>query len=83
MKKVYIVDVRSPEEYIEGYKEDAINLPLEDLYNNTMLAKSILENIDKDDEIRVYCFSGGRAGMAKNILEGMGYTDVVNLGGFR
>lgn len=81
MKKVFIFDVRSPEEYANGYREDAINLPVEDIYNNTEIAKTILKNVAKDDEIRVYCFSGSRAEIAKRLLNGMGYTNVVNLGG--
>lgn len=83
MKKLFIFDVRTPEEYENGFKENAINLPLEDVYNNTSLAKSVLKDVAKDDEIRVYCFSGARAEMVKKILNGMGYTNVFNLGGFK
>ena len=84
MKKIYIIDVRSKEEYEDGFKENAINLPIEDLYYNTELSKNILNNISKDnDEIRVYCFSGSRAEIAKNILNNMGYKHVINLGGLK
>jgi phage shock protein E len=81
--KTYILDVRSPEEYDSGHKENAINLPVDELYDASEYALSILNNIEKTDQIKVYCFSGSRASMAKNILESMGYTDVENLGGFR
>ncbi len=37
---------------------------------------------DKDASIYVYCRSGRRSGIAKETLEGLGYTQVVNVGGF-
>ncbi len=81
MKRIFLLDVRSREEYENGYREDAINLPVEDIYNNTEYAESILKNIAKDDEIRLYCASGSRAEIAKQLLIGLGYTNVINLGG--
>lgn len=81
MKRVFILDVRSPEEYENGYKEDAINLPLEDIYNNTEYSKSILNNISKNDEIRLYCASGARSEIAKRLLMSLGYIHIINLGG--
>lgn len=80
--KTYILDVRSPEEYKEGYIENAINLPIDELLNRSDFAMSILKDINKDeDEIKVYCASGARAAMAKSVLEFMQYKNVVNLGG--
>lgn len=82
--KIHILDVRSPEEYQEGYIEDAINLPIDELMNRSEYALSILKNIDKEnDQIKVYCASGARAGMAKSILEFMQYQNVINAGGMR
>jgi len=37
--------------------------------------------LDKDTEIRVYCRSGRRAGIALAALEEMGYTNATNVGG--
>jgi phage shock protein E len=79
--KTYILDVRSPDEYESGHRENAINLPVDELFNNSENAFSILKNIEKDDIVHVYCFSGSRASMAKKLLESMGYTQVINLGG--
>lgn len=69
---LYIVDVREKDEYESGHLEKAINIPL-----------SILETIDldKDAKIIVYCQSGRRSSNAKSILEDLGYTDVVDMGG--
>ena len=59
-----IIDVRTQEEWDNGYIEDAIHIPL----------SIISENIDKfvksyDEEILLYCRSGNRSGKAKEILE--------------
>jgi rhodanese-related sulfurtransferase len=82
--KTYIYDVRTPEEYQGGHIEGAINLPLDQLMDKTEYALSILKDIDKEnDEIKVYCASGARASVAKNILEFMQYKNVVNAGGLR
>lgn len=35
---------------------------------------------DKDADIRLYCRSGNRAGVAQSALEAAGYTNVTNVG---
>ena len=35
---------------------------------------------DKNTEIRLYCLSGGRAGVAADALKNAGYSDVQNVG---
>lgn len=82
MSQIILIDVRSPEEYEDYHKENAINLPVEDIYHNTDTAKNILNNINKkEDTIHLYCASGSRAEMAKMILMSMGFEKVENLGG--
>lgn len=81
MQKI-IIDVRSSEEYSESHKENAINIPVDAIYNKTEYAKNILANISLDTSIEVYCFSGSRAHMAQQLLKEMwGYTSVRNTGG--
>jgi phage shock protein E len=71
------VDVRSATEYSQGHVEQAVNIP------HTEIAAGITElGTEPDAVIYVYCRSGRRSGIAKETLEGMGYTAVVNLGGF-
>lgn len=72
-----IIDVRSSEEYNSGHIEGAANI------NYTEIG-SVIEDLvpGKDTTIRLYCGSGHRAGIAKNTLEEMGYTNVVNEGGY-
>jgi len=70
------LDVRSPSEFASGHITGAVHLP------HTAVAKqaaTLLPN--KDDEILVYCRSGGRAGKAESALKGLGYLNVKNIGG--
>ncbi len=74
--KFLFIDVREPYEY-EDFNLGATLIPLGDLMNR------VWELDDhKDAEIIVHCKSGGRSGMAKQILESHGFTKVRNtLGG--
>lgn len=73
-KEIYLIDVRSGQEYEEGHLEGALNIPL---YN---IEKDIEKNIkNKDDTIILYCSSGSRSKKAKEILEKLGYGEVYNL----
>ncbi|GAX23958.1 hypothetical protein FisN_26Lh015 [Fistulifera solaris] len=45
-----------------------------------MTASNLLR--DKSAPVLVHCAAGKRAAMAKQVLEEMGYTNVVNAGGF-
>jgi rhodanese-related sulfurtransferase len=38
---------------------------------------------DRDKTVLIYCASGGRSALACKMLQGLGYKDVRNLGGFR
>lgn len=76
MKKPLIIDVRSAEEFAENHKENAINIPVQEIHNS-----SFISELDKETPIHVYCHSGGRAAMAKQILDFNGFKNVENLGG--
>lgn len=70
------IDVRSAEEYAADHLDGAKNIP------HTEIAKEIDKlDLAKDAEIKLYCRSGVRAGMAKKSLEDLGYTKVENVGG--
>ena len=70
------IDVRSASEYSERHVEQALNIPY------TEIAAGIAElGTDKDAAIYVYCRSGRRSGIAKDTLDGLGFTRVVNIGG--
>lgn len=73
-KDIYLIDVRSGQEYEEGHLDGALNIPF---YN---IEKDIEKNIkNKDDTIILYCSSGSRSKKAKEILERLGYSEVYNL----
>jgi len=76
MKGIWI-DVRTVDEYKSGHIKGAINIPHEEI-------GSKIESVakDKGEKIHLYCKSGRRAGFAKEVLEKMGYVNVVNEGGY-
>lgn len=69
---VTFVDVREPEEYAGAHVEGAINLPLSGLLHNPS------PNLPKSGKIILYCNSGNRSGLARNIFHAQGYKDVEN-----
>lgn len=75
-KTVYLIDVRSNQEYEEGHLDGAINISL---YNIEKQIGNYVKN--KTDIIILYCSSGGRSREAKRILENSGYEEVYNLKG--
>ncbi len=73
---IKLVDVRSPQEFMENRLNSAINIPLYDLNKK---AEKILKN--KDDTIILYCQVGIRSKKAYEILRQKGYTDLYMLEG--
>ena len=72
------IDVRSAEEFAGGHLDNAVNIP------HTEITGKIADvTTDKDAEIHLYCGSGKRAGIAREALEELGYTNVTNEGGYK
>jgi phage shock protein E len=73
---INLIDVREPSEFATGYIFGAQLVPL-----NTI--ESSIQNIvtNKDSKIFVYCRSGNRSAQAAQILVGLGYTNVFDIGG--
>ena len=71
------IDVRSQEEFDSGHLEEAILIPHDQI---AARIAEITEN--KDAVIHLYCRSGGRAGRAKSALEAIGFTQIINEGGY-
>jgi phage shock protein E len=74
---VYWIDVRTAAEFNTGHLAGAVNIPHGEIANEIAGLTQ-----DKNAEIYLYCRSGGRAGKALNALEKLGYTQVVNEGGY-
>ena len=72
---VFLVDVRTAEEYAAGHIANAKNIDVlkSDFKNNA-------STLPKNKQIAVYCRSGKRSLVAANILAKMGYK-VINLRG--
>jgi len=72
-----IIDVRSPGEFAGGHIKGSINIPLDSLSQN-------LKKLgDPKSPIILCCASGMRSGSAKGMLEGKGFTQVYNGGGWQ
>lgn len=71
---VYLVDVRTPEEFAEGHVEGAINIPLDQI-------EARLSELPKDKSVHVICRSGRRSAQAAEILVKNGFAGVVNVDG--
>ena len=76
---IQLIDVRTPEEYKEGYIKDAININLRDDYFLNQIAK-----LDIDKPVYVYCMVGGRSGQSAAQLKEAGFKKVYDFkGGFK
>ena len=73
-----ILDVRTNNEWNNGFIKDAKHIPISDL-------KERLDEIQvfKDQPIYTYCAAGKRAERAKNLLIENGFFNVTNLGGIK
>ncbi len=74
-----LIDVRTKEEYDAGHIAGALWIP-----RGMIEFKLPLKTDNPDENIILYCRSGGRASLAANSLKEIGYNNVKNLtGGFK
>lgn len=73
----YLIDVRTEKEWNAGHIDGATLIPHEQIADR--IAGVVA---DKDAPIALYCRSGRRSGIAMASLKKLGYTNVVNYGGF-
>jgi rhodanese-related sulfurtransferase len=71
-----IIDVRTLEEFAEGYIENAINIDF-----RSEAFQDTLNDLDKDKKYLIYCRSGGRSGNALNIMAELNFREVYNISG--
>lgn len=71
---IFLLDIRTKEEYEEGNIDTSVNIPLQNLLYD-------IDDIEeyKDKKVVVYCRSGHRSITACNILSMSGFTDLYNL----
>lgn len=71
------IDVRTAEEYADGHLDQALNLDA-----LTPQFADMVALLPRDDAYVVYCRSGNRATAAVATMLDLGFTDVVNGGGY-
>ncbi len=71
-----ILDVRSEREFMAGALRGAVNVPL-----NQLAARIAAVAPQPGTPLVLYCASGGRSGIACQLLKQLGYSNVSNAGG--
>ncbi len=78
-KKTQVLDVRTANERAAGFIANSSHA---DVMNGQLL--KIIDKLDKEQAVYVYCRSGNRSKMACSILSRQGFTKVYNLvGGYQ
>lgn len=72
------IDVRSPEEFQQGHIEGAQNIPVDRIASEISRISP-----DKNAPLNLYCRSGRRSEVALQTLKKLGYTHVINRGGYQ
>ena len=72
-----LIDVRTAEEYAEGAIPGSIRIGSEELR-----ARIAAVAPDKDQPVVLYCRSGRRSSAAQDLLQQLGYRQVINGGGY-
>ena len=72
-----VIDVRTPEEFAKGHLDGALNIPYDRISE-----RAAELGTDKNRDIVLYCRSGRRSGIAQKTLEQMGFTSLLNAGGY-
>jgi rhodanese-related sulfurtransferase len=72
-ERPFLLDVRTPPEFLAGHIPNAVNIPLDDL-------RSRIEEVPIGKEIAAYCQVGLRGYLATRILRQAGFL-AVNIGG--
>lgn len=72
-----VIDVRTPAEVAEGAVAGALNI---DLQAGTFRER--VAQLDRDGAYLLYCRTGNRSAQAAAIMAELGFTDVVDAGGF-
>ncbi len=73
---IQLVDVRTPEEFKEGYINGAKHM---DYFDSDF--ESNLKTLDKTKPVIIYCKKGGRSAKSCKKLETLGFTQIYDLKG--
>ncbi len=73
---VILLDVRTPQEVADGYIKNAV---FADYYTDDF--NVVIEKLDKEKPVYVYCRSGSRSSRAAKVLAQKGFAKIYNLDG--
>ena len=71
---LFVLDVRTPEEFAAGHVPGAVNIPHEQVAARAA-------DVPKDKDVVIYCRSGRRSALAAEALAAKGYTRLGHLDG--
>ncbi len=71
-KNIYLLDVRTPQEYSQGRLAGSVLIPIGELERR-------IGEVPKNKTIVVYCAVGSRSKPVANFLAQQGYKDVYNI----
>lgn len=71
-----LIDVRSTMEYNQGALKGAKNMPIDSIHYS-------LNSIDKEKPVLLYCRTGKRSGLVKNLFDTLGFDQVHNIGSYQ
>jgi len=73
---ILLIDVRTPNEYASGHIQNSVNIDY-----RAENFKELIQELDKNQDVYVYCKVGGRSGSAAKMMEKMGFKKVYDLDG--
>ena len=74
--ELVLLDVRTQTEYDSGHILNAINISHDEILEDPELLAEY-----KDSQMVVFCRSGGRAGKVIQLLESIGFEDIIDIDG--
>ena len=74
--KPVLLDVRTQSEYNDGHIRDAINIPHDQILKRPQMVSEY-----KNSQIVIFCRSGVRAGKVIEMLEGLGFKEIIDIDG--
>jgi phage shock protein E len=74
--ELFVLDVRTPEEFAAGHVPGAVNIPHDELPNRIAEITNA-----KNKDVVVYCRTGRRAAIAEDTLAAHGFKRVMHLDG--
>ncbi len=76
---VFILDVRTQDEYDAGHINNSIRIPVQDLSAEDLLKS--LSRLPRNKKILVYCRTDRRSTLASEILVNNGFKEIYNMKG--